>query len=260
MAVEYDGTTLLGFQRQSQGPTVQSWLEDALGRVADHPVEVFCSGRTDSGVHAAGQVVHFDTTARRSERAWILGCNHHLPGQIAALWIRPVPEDFHARFSARWRRYRYRLLNRWVRPALDRDHVAWVPETLDADSMDRAARALVGRHDFSAFRAAGCQAAHSVREVFSLNVTRSGTEIHLEITANAFLYHMVRNIVGTLLEVGRGGRPEDWPGKVLASGDRRQAGPTAPAGGLSYLGAHYDPELGLPTDQVVSFPRGWNLS
>jgi len=252
--IEYDGSGFYGWQTQRQSPTVQACLEEALGRVADHPVSVHCAGRTDTGVHAHCQVVHFDTRAERRERSWVLGANTHLHAGISVLWVRPVDGDFHARFSAARRRYRYRILNRWVRPAIDRGRVAWIRQPLDAARMHEAARALHGEHDFSSFRAVGCQAKSPVREIHHLAVTRRGSEVVIDIEANAFVYHMVRNVAGTLIPVGRGERPVVWPGEVLAAADRTAAGPTAPAGGLYFVAPTYPDHPHLPIGREIDFP------
>lgn len=255
LGLEYDGAEFFGFQTQRQTPTVQAELEAALSKVADRTVAVTGSGRTDTGVHACCQVVHFDTDAERSPRSWVLGTNTGLHPGAAVLWIRPVPDDFHARFDALERSYRYRILNRWVRPALARRRLAWERRPLDAAAMHRAAQALVGEHDFSAFRAAGCQAKSPVREVTRIAVTRTGAEVVLDITANAFVYHMVRNIAGSLLTVGAGEAPEAWVGEVLAGRRRAAAGVTAPADGLYYLGPRYADEFELPVTETVTFPE-----
>ena len=251
LGVEYDGTRYSGWQRLAQPgepgpPTVQATLEAALAFVADAPVATTCAGRTDAGVHAACQVVHFDTGARRDPRGWTLGTTTRLPPDACVRWCVPVAADFHARFSARARRYRYRLLNRPVRPALGRGQLAWERRPLDAAAMDRAAQALVGEHDFSAFRTVHCQAPHARRDLQRIAVSREGDVVSIEVQANAFLHHMVRNIVGTLVPVGCGDRPEDWPAALLAGRDRTMAGPTAPPQGLVFLGPLYPPEWGLP--------------
>jgi tRNA pseudouridine38-40 synthase len=227
---------------------VQDAVEAALGFVADAPVPVTCAGRTDSGVHAACQVVHFDSEAGRSERAWTLGGNSRLPDSVRFLWCRAVADDFHARYSARARRYRYRILNRAVPPALQRQWLSWERRPLDAAAMHRAAQALVGEHDFSAFRTVQCQAKHPNRCVHEIAVAREGEAISVEVQANAFLHHMVRNIVGTLLLVGRGEQAESWPGELLRGRDRTVAGPTAPASGLVFLGPRYPAAHGLPAE------------
>jgi len=261
MGVEYDGSRFYGWQRQRQHPTVQAVLEAAVSRVADETVTLHCAGRTDTGVHALGQVVHFDTRAIRDERSWVLGTNSQLPAAASALWVRPVDNGFHARFAALSRSYRYTILNRWVRPALDRNRSAWMREPLDAAVMQTAGQALVGEHDFEAFRAAGCQAPNPVRHVRRLTDERLGQQVEVEITANAFLYHMVRNMVGTLIEVGRGARATDWVAAVLRERRREQAGATAPAAGLYFVGAEYPDSFGLPGPGTpAAWPRGWNLS
>jgi len=246
MGVEYDGQPYCGWQRQKHGRSVQSAVEEALARVADHPLGVHCAGRTDTGVHAREQVIHFESTAQRSTRAWVLGCNRWLPHSISMLWAREVPTDFHARFSARARSYRYHILNRGVRPALQDQRVAWVPQALDVAQMARAVRCLLGEHDFSAFRASGCQSREPVRNISHVEILQSEKCITLDITANGFLHHMVRNIAGTLIEVGRARRAPGWVAEVLASRDRRQAGATAPAGGLYFHHVDYPDSYALP--------------
>lgn len=254
LGVEYDGSGFSGWQRLSKAgspdrigePTVQAALEDALTFVAGHRVESVCAGRTDAGVHAACQVVHFDTVAERDPRGWVLGTTTRLPAAICTLWCVPVKDDFHARFSARARRYRYRILNRSVRPALQRQYLSWERRPLNADAMHRAAQALLGTHDFSAFRTIHCQAPHARRDLQDIRVTRIGDVVEVEVQANAFLHHMVRNIVGSLLPVGRGERPEHWLAELLAGRDRSVAGPTAPPDGLVFVGPRYPPECRLP--------------
>ncbi|HET6806791.1 MAG TPA: tRNA pseudouridine(38-40) synthase TruA [Frateuria sp.] len=248
LGVEYDGTDFLGWQRLTHGATVQGALEQALARVAAQPVAVTCAGRTDAGVHGRCQVVHFDTGVERDMRGWVLGACSNLPGSVAVLWAQPVAEAFHARFSARSRRYRYTILNRPVRPALDARYVTWERLPLDAAAMHEAGQALLGEHDFSAFRAVSCQAAHARRCVLGLGVRREGEQVIVEIEANAFLHHMVRNIVGSLLPVGRGQQPTGWLAGLLAGRDRDVAGPTAPASGLTFLGPRYEAHWGLPVE------------
>lgn len=260
LGLEYDGSRFFGFQRQRQKPTVQEELERAAGRVADGAVTVHCAGRTDTGVHALCQVVHFDTPVERSERTWVLGCNSHLPAGTSVLWARHAAPGFHARFSARARTYRYRILNRWTRPGLLAGRISWERRALDAARMHQAARALVGEHDFSSFRAPGCQAKHAVRAMRAIRVERVGNEVVIEVTANAFLYHMVRNIAGTLVEVGAGKRPPEWVADVLARRRRAEAGVTATADGLYFVGVEYPDYPELPTFETSAFPRGWNLS
>jgi tRNA pseudouridine38-40 synthase len=247
LGIEYDGTGFLGWQRLSHGRSVQGEVEAALSFVAAHPVAVTCAGRTDAGVHARCQVVHFDSDAARDERAWTLGANSRLPRDVAVLWARGVADDFHARFGARARRYRYTLLNRPVRAALDARYAAWERVPLDAAAMQAAATPLLGEHDFSAFRTVQCQAKSPMRNVRAIRVERHGEHVVIDIEANAFLHHMVRNIVGSLLPVGRGERPVEWPGELLRGRDRSLAGPTAPARGLVFLGPRYPPDCGLPS-------------
>jgi len=260
IGVEYDGTDFLGWQRLDKagaeavgegGRTVQSALEAALSSVADTGIDTVCAGRTDAGVHARCQVVHFDTTVRRDPRGWMLGATTRLPAAVCVRWCAPVADDFHARFSAHARRYRYRILNRPVRPALGRQYLSWIRRPLDAAAMHRAAQALLGEHDFSAFRTVHCQAPHARRDLQAIAVERSGDEIRVDVQANAFLHHMVRNIVGSLLEVGVGDRPEAWIADVLAGRDRTHAGPTAPATGLVFLGPLYPAEWGLPAEVTL---------
>lgn len=246
LAVEYDGTDFLGWQRLSHGRTVQAEVETALSRVANHPVEIVCAGRTDSGVHAAGQVAHFDTDAVRTDYAWMMGCNSLLPDGVAVRWLQPVVDEFHARYRATSRRYRYRILNRQARPGLWQRFMAWERRELDVDAMRVAAQALLGEQDFSAFRTSQCQAKHPKRTMREILVRRFDDEIQLEVEANAFLHHMVRNIVGSLIPIGRGERPVEWLAEVLAGRDRALAGPTAPAQGLCFLGPRYPSIYGLP--------------
>ncbi|MDO5506154.1 MAG: tRNA pseudouridine(38-40) synthase TruA [Pseudoxanthomonas suwonensis] len=257
LGVEYDGSAYSGWQRLSQPgtpgvPSVQAALEQALSQVADHPVEVTCAGRTDAGVHGECQVVHFDSHAHRNPRGWTLGATSCLPRDIAIRWCVPVDDTFHARFGARARRYRYSILNRSVRPALFRHYLAWVREPLDADAMHRAGQHLLGENDFSSFRSAQCEAAHARRELQAISVSRRGEVIEVTVQANAFLHHMVRNIVGSLLLVGSGQRTPDWIGEVLAQRDRTLAGPTAVAAGLVFIGPLYPVDCGLPPDVTLS--------
>jgi tRNA pseudouridine38-40 synthase len=250
LGIEYDGSEFLGWQRNHDSATVQAAVEDALSFVANHPVEVVCAGRTDAGVHAACQVVHFDSDAGRDERAWLMGGNTRLPRSVRVLWCRSVAEQFHARYSARARRYRYSILNRAVPPAMQRQFFSWERLPLDAERMHRAAQALLGEHDFSAFRTAQCQAKHPIRELQAITVKRDGERVSIEVQANAFLHHMVRNIVGSLVPIGRGEKPEAWVAELLAGKDRTVAGPTAPAEGLVFLGPKYPGEWSLP-DEVT---------
>jgi tRNA pseudouridine38-40 synthase len=252
--VEYDGSGFYGWQRQRQSPTVQACVEEALSRVADHPIIVHCAGRTDTGVHAHCQVIHFETTAERSERSWVLGCNTRLHPGASLLWVREVDDRFHARFSATRRAYRYRILNRWVRPAIERGRVTWIRHPLDAERMHEAAQDLLGEHDFSSFRAVGCQSRSPVRRIHSVSVRRVGHELTVDIEANAFVYHMVRNIAGVLIAIGQGERPVAWLKEVLAARDRTVAGVTAPAEGLYFMTPCYPDYPGLPLGQSIDFP------
>lgn len=248
LGIEYDGSGFQGWQRLSHGASVQGAVEAALSFVVDHPLEVVCAGRTDSGVHARCQVVHFDTEAARTPYALQQGGNSRLPAGVAILWCQPMPQDFHARYSARARRYRYTILNRKTRPAMQRDYLTWERLPLDAEAMHRAAQALVGEHDFSAFRTVHCQAPHPNRNVHDISVRRDEDRVVVEVQANAFLHHMVRNFVGSLLLVGRGEHPEPWVGELLAGRDRIVAGPTAPSNGLVFLGPRYPAEWSLPPE------------
>lgn len=247
-AVEYDGGAFLGWQRLSHGRTVQSVVEEALSYVCDAPVEVTCAGRTDSGVHGRGQIIHFDIAVERSTRALMMGSTSRMPAAAALLWVQPVAQDFHARYSALARRYRYRILNRGVRPALDRAQATWERLPLDVDAMRRAALALVGEHDFSAFRTAACQARHPIRHLHRIEVVREGDWVEIRVQANAFLHHMVRNIVGSLLPIGRGEKPEHWMAELLAGRDRSVAGPTAQPQGLVFEGPLYPARFALPPE------------
>jgi len=247
IGIEYDGSAYMGWQRQRHGRGVQEVLEGALSRVADAPVVATCAGRTDAGVHASGQVAHFDTTAQRSERGWLLGVNSNLPDDICLTWVRPVGDDFHARFSAVARSYRYCILNRLVRSALHRARAWWVHQALDHARMHAAAQSLLGEHDFSAFRAAGCQASNAIRELTSIRVERDGDWIYVDVTANAFLQHMVRNITGTLVAIGSGEQDVGWAAKVLASADRTVGGVAAPPQGLTLVRVWYPDAFGIPS-------------
>lgn len=246
LGIEYDGTAYNGWQRQKTGLGVQQRLEEALSLVADERIEVTCAGRTDTGVHAAGQVVHFDTEKSRENRAWLLGANSNLPDDISVMWSQQVDDEFHARFSATGRNYRYRILNRLQRSALHRHRAWWVYPRLDAERMHRAAQHLLGEHDFSAFRAAGCRANTPSRNITQISVTRDGDWITLEVSANAFLQHMVRNITGSLSRVGEGEETEEWLLAVLNSRDRKKGGIAAPPHGLNLVSVDYPQEFAIP--------------
>ncbi|MDZ4730547.1 MAG: tRNA pseudouridine(38-40) synthase TruA [Xanthomonadales bacterium] len=253
IGLEYDGSGYLGWQIQRQEPTVQGCLEQAVAQVANHEVRIHCCGRTDSGVHALCQVAHFDSMAERSERAWVLGINSNLPADISVLWIRQVDDDFHARFAAYARSYQYRVLNRWIRPALEARYVSWYRKPLDAARMHEAAQLLLGAHDFSAFRAAGCQATHAIREIQAISVRRQDNRILLDVTANGFLYHMVRNIAGNLMAIGSGEQKPGWMAQLLAGRDRTLAAATAAPEGLYFMGARYPEKYALPST-AIDFP------
>lgn len=255
IGIEYDGTAYNGWQRQRTGVGVQQVVEQALAEVADEAVEVTCAGRTDTGVHATGQVAHFDTTAERSDRGWLLGANTNLPDDINLSWVRPVDGEFHARFAATARAYRYQILNRLVRSALHRQRAWWVYQPLDHERMHTAAQALLGQHDFSAFRAAGCQASTAMREITSINVQRDDGWILLDVTANAFLQHMVRNIIGTLVAVGSGEEDISWPATVLETRDRTRAGIAAPPHGLTLVRVDYPEQFGIPAAPNLDMMR-----
>lgn len=255
--VEYDGSKFVGWQRQTVGRTVQTCVEEALSTVANEPLKVYCAGRTDTGVHATGQVIHVETTVQRTPRSWILGTNSNLPSDISMQWAHAVHDDFHARFSATGRTYRYIICNRTARPGLWTGKISFVYRPLDAALMAQAAACLIGKHDFSSFRASGCQAPHPIREVRRVDIQRSGDFVTIVIEANAFLQHMVRNIVGTLLCVGDGRNPPGWVQQVLGACDRTAGGVTAPAGGLYLIDVAYPDHFGLPKATAASKP--WTL-
>ena len=245
--VEYDGTGYAGWQSQDHSASIQDAVQAALSFVAGEPVVAICAGRTDSGVHAAGQVIHFDTSAARTPRAWVLGANTKLSPAIALQWAGEVTFGFHARHTAIRRIYRYCILNRSARSALQRTRAAWIHRPLDAAAMHAAGQVLLGEHDFSAFRSVQCQSKTPVRRVERIEVRRSGDYLWLEITANAYLHHMVRNIVGTLLAVQRAVDPAAAMAQVLQQGNRRLAGATAPAAGLYLWRVEYPPAYGIAT-------------
>lgn len=245
-AVEYLGTRYSGWQAQHHAPSVQGALEQALSKVANHAVETVAAGRTDAGVHGFAQVVHFDSDSARTPYAWLLGTNTNLPDDVALRWVQPVADAFHARFSARSRMYRYLIHNARAKSALLDGRAAWVTWELDAVAMHRAAQALVGELDFSAFRDSECQSRSPMREVQHIAVSRHDRFVVLDIRANAFLHHMVRNIAGSLIEVGSGKQAEDWIAQVLASRERTRAGMNAPACGLYFVAAEYPAEFQLP--------------
>ena len=246
VGIEYDGTAYAGWQTQQCARSVQTVVEGALSAVADDPVTVICAGRTDAGVHARWQVVHFDTAAQRTMRGWTLGANSALPRDVSITWCRPVPAHFHARYSAEARTYRYFILNRGTRSALAEKRAAAVHKPLDELRMSEAAAALCGEHDFSAFRSSECQAHSPIRRMERLTVVRRGDWVIIDATANAFLHHMVRNIAGLLIAVGRGDAPPTWAGSVLEGRDRRRGAATAPPEGLYFWAVRYPEAFGLP--------------
>jgi len=256
LGLEYDGSGFLGWQTQREGGGVQDALQEALSAIAGREVSVVCAGRTDRGVHARIQVVHFDPGVERPESAWVRGVNALLPVSAAALWAQPVGDTFHARYAALSRTYRYILLNRAVRPALAARYAGWFHSPLDVDAMREAAAALVGEHDFSAFRSAECQARSPVRTLYAFDVERRGARIDFVLRANAFLQHMVRNLVGTLVYIGKGKHPPDWAREVLDSRDRRRAAPTMAAAGLYLEALEYAPEWGLPLSTAEPYALG----
>ena len=254
VGVEYDGSAFSGWQAQQHAPSIQQSLESALGTVAGAPIRVVAAGRTDAGVHARCLVAHFDTDVARSLRGWVLGANSHLPESIALRWASEQPAHFHARYSALARSYRYVILNRGTRPALASRRVTFVHRPLAIEPMREAAALLIGEHDFSAFRSVACQAVSPVRRLQSIRLERNGEFLVAEITANAFLHHMVRNLMGLLIEVGQGREPPRRAAELLALRDRTLAPATAPASGLYLWRVHYPPVFELPDDSVMMPP------
>ena len=249
LAVEYCGTSFHGWQSQPSGNTVQDALEAALAAIAGQPVGVICAGRTDAGVHATHQVVHFDAPLERPLTAWVRGVNSHLPDGVAVRWAQAVDAEFHARFSARGRRYRYLLLNRPQRPGLWQGRVGWFHLPLDLGAMQAAAGRLLGEHDFSAFRAAGCQAKTPIKTLWRADVQQQGNLLVFDFEASAFLHHMVRNLVGSLVYIGKGAQPAEWMDELLQARDRTAAAPTFSPDGLYFRGPIYEPHWQLPDPQ-----------
>jgi tRNA pseudouridine38-40 synthase len=247
LGISYSGQAYEGWQSQPSGRTVQDRLEAALGEFATQPISTVCAGRTDAGVHALMQVVHFDTSIHREEFSWVRGTNRFLPPDIAVQWAKPVPEAFHSRASAVARRYAYMVLESPVRPSVDAGRVGWVFRPLDAVAMQEAAALLIGQHDFSSFRAAACQARTPVKTMNRVAITRHGSYWRFEFEADAFLHHMIRNIMGCLLVIGQGQQPPQWMSQVIAARDRDAAAPTFAPDGLYFLGPLYSPEWNLPT-------------
>lgn len=255
LGLRYCGENYQGWQSQPSGRTVQDQLEAALQRFCGAPVRTLCAGRTDAGVHALLQVVHFDTAVDRALNSWVRGTNVHLPRDIAVQWAASVPSAFHARASARSRRYRYLLLESAVRPSLEAGRVGWVFRALDGAAMREAASRLLGEHDFSSFRAAGCQAVSPVKTLLALDIDSRGPALarcwQFEFEANAFLHHMVRNLLGCLVAIGQHARPPEWIAEVLAARNRSAAAPTFSAAGLYFLGPRYEPRWGLPAQAAA---------
>lgn len=253
LGVEYCGQHYHGWQKQPDALNVQGHVELALSNVADDLVEIVCAGRTDTGVHGLGQVVHFKSTVMRTNRAWVLGANTHLPNDIRITWAKQMPEDFHARFSAIARRYTYVLQNAWVKPGVFHGHQAWHCKPLVLASMQKAAAYLLGEHDFTSFRGIACQAKSPIRHIQRFDLQQKGDFFLFTVKANAFLYHMVRNLVGTLLKVGEGQKSPEWVRAVLAEKDRRAAGITAPSAGLYFCQAYYPEPFELPKPRELFF-------
>ena len=253
LGIEYDGTRYSGWQRQATTPlTVQEEAEKAISKVANQPISIFCAGRTDAGVHACEQVLHYETDVSRQDREWVFGVNANLPKDIRILWAKVVNDNFHARYSAAARYYRYEILNRWVKSALYRDHVTTIFTPLDAEKMQLGANYLLGEHDFTSLRAQGCQAKSPVKQMHAINVQRQGDKIIIDVVASAFLHHMVRNIVGTLLPVARGEKAPEWVKEVLEAKDRKVAGVTAKPNGLYLKAIYYPEQYGLPINRIFS--------
>lgn len=253
LCIRYDGSNYHGWQHQDGLTTLQGTVEKALSYVADHPVAVTCSGRTDAGVHATSQIVHFDTMANRNDHAWVFGANSNLPPDISVVWSKHVWRNFHARFSALVRRYRYIIYNHEIRPGILRNAVGWHYRLLNEEAMQKGALHLLGEHDFSAFRGAGCQSNTPVREIFDIEITRYRRMIVIDIQANAFLLHMVRNIVGVLVAIGSGEKPPEWAKEVLESRDRRHGGITIQPNGLYLVEVKYPEEFDLPRISLGPF-------
>lgn len=247
LGIEYDGSRYSGWQKQTKAPSIQATLEDALTKVANEAINVYCAGRTDAGVHAYGQVIHFDTWSQRNHLAWVRGVNTYLPKDVRVLWCKVVPNEFDARRSALSRQYRYVIYNREISPGIMHQGKTWVFAKLNAQVMQNALNYLVGEHDFTSFRAAECQAKTAVRRISHVEVQQINDYIIISITANAFLHHMVRNIVGTLVQIGKGKYAPQWMETVLKAKDRRQAGMTAPPNGLYLERVSYDDKFNLPS-------------
>ena len=252
LGIEYNGQAYAGWQFQTGKATVQAVLQDALSVIANQDIIVHCAGRTDAGVHAFEQVVHFDTQVTRPLQSWLRGANTYLPPDVRIIWAQAVDHDFHARYQAIARCYRYVILNRRVHSALLQGQATWVHQPLDAERMHSAAQALLGEHDFSSFRAQSCQSVSPKRHMYFVQVYRQHDQVIIDLCANAFLHHMVRNIVGSLLEVGSGKRDAEWLSHLLALKDRNQAAMTAPADGLHLLAVYYPATTGIPIHPIFA--------
>ncbi len=251
LGIEYDGSAFFGWQWQEDGlRTVQDVVQKAASKVANHAVTVICTGRTDTGVHALEQVVHFDTQAERSKRNWLLGINANLSDDVRVIWVQNAIDDFHARYSAVARFYRYIILNRPTKSALQRDRVTWFHPYLDAERMHQAAQSLVGSHDFTSFRALKCQSVSPMRLMYFIEVYRQEEQVIMDISANAFLHHMVRNIAGVLMAIGSGEQPVAWTQVLLEKKNRQKGGVTAPPHGLYLGGVYYPEQYGLPKHPI----------
>lgn len=254
LGLEYCGTAYSGWQRQRHTGSIQQYVEEALSHIADDTVTVQCAGRTDAGVHAWHQVIHFESEVCREMHSWVLGGNVNLPSDISLLWAKNVSDEFNARFSATGRSYQYIILNRRARPGTIHGYVTWEPRPLDELLMQQAAVSLLGEHDFTSFRAIECQARSPVREVRRLEITRSGEYVIIDIEANAFLHHMVRNITGVLMAIGTGKMPVTWAQEVLAAKDRSLGGVTVPATGLYLKEVHYPAHFNIPGPGEFAVP------
>lgn len=252
LCVEYAGANYKGWQKQKYDalPTVQEHVENALSKIANHEVSVVCAGRTDTGVNGTYQIIHFDSIAKRDERAWVLGTNSHLPADISIQWAKNVDDSFHARFAALHRRYRYIIYSNPVMPAVLAKGVTWTHKTLDVDAMHSGAKYLQGEHDFTSYRAVACQASGPVRTITNIDVYQRGAMIVLDVQANAFLHHMIRNIAGVLMKIGAGDAEPIWAKQVLDAKDRRQGGVTAPPHGLYFVDVKYPDKYQLPASKI----------
>ena len=246
LGVSYNGQAYQGWQSQTSGQTIQDHLELALGKLAAQRVSTVCAGRTDAGVHGLMQVVHFDTNLQRDTNSWVRGTNAYLPKDIAVQWAVSTSDAFHCRACATSRRYAYVLLESPVRPSVDAGRVGWAFRPLAQEAMQTAASYLIGEHDFTSFRASQCQALSPVKTMLSINIAKRGAYWRIEFEANAFLHHMIRNVMGCLVEIGQGKKPPEWMLDVLAARDRRAAAPTFSPDGLYFLGPRYAPEWNMP--------------